>query len=244
MTTGHKSVSAGLSRRTFVGGALATASAATVLPGCKFVASSGSNTIPAPPNFPEGIELFQQGFINWARENLQRALAEFFEYFKQLIAEYRSRGQYPYTGPFELRAHGLENTSDVLMPNAVEPWLSGARPHPDRPELDTVIWYAINNNVDQPLAAEFNTRLEQWFLSNYASYGIVRPEWTKCYAYTADGPFGGGWSNDEVLLETFPDTWRDGYPADTTWDAAVARLNAMDPHRVFTNRYLDRVFPA
>lgn len=48
MTTGHKSVSAGLSRRTFVAG-------------------SGSNTIPAPPNFPEGIELFQQGFINWAR---------------------------------------------------------------------------------------------------------------------------------------------------------------------------------
>lgn len=179
-----------------------------------------------------------------AREDLQRALAEFFEYFKQLIAEYRSRGQYPYTGPFELRAHGLENPADVLMPNAVEPWLSGARPHPDRPELDTVIWYAINNNVDQPLAAEFNTRLEQWFLSNYSSYGIVRPEWTKCYAYTADGPFGGGWSNDEVLLETFPDTWRDGYPADTTWDAAVARLNAMDPHRVFTNSYLDRVFPA
>lgn len=177
-----------------------------------------------------------------ARENLQRALAEFFQFFKQLIAEFKSRGMYPYTGPFELRAHGLENPADVLIPGAVEPFLSGARPHPDHPEKDTVIWYAINNNVDQPAAAEFNTRLEQWFLTNFQSYGIVRPEWTKCYAYTADGQYGGAYTNDEVLLETFPNTWREGYPADQTWDAAVAQLNAQDPHRVFSNTYLDRLF--
>ena len=58
-----------ISRRTFMGGALATTAAATtVLPGCKFVAGSGSNTIPEPPNFPAEIELYQQSFINWARE--------------------------------------------------------------------------------------------------------------------------------------------------------------------------------
>jgi hypothetical protein len=57
-----------LSRRAFLGNALATAAAATVLPGCKVVAGSGSNTIPVPPNFPQGIEVYQQGFINWARE--------------------------------------------------------------------------------------------------------------------------------------------------------------------------------
>lgn len=179
-----------------------------------------------------------------ARTNLQRALGEFYQFFMQLIEDFRSRGLYPYTGPFELRAHGLDQSSDVLMPNAVEPFLSGARPHPEHPEKDTVIWYAINNNVDQPAAAEFNTRLEQWFLSHFADYGIVRPEWTKSYAYTAEGAFGGGWTNDKVLLETFPNTWRQGYPAGTTWDDAVAQLNAMDPHRVFSNRYLDRLFAA
>ncbi|HVK99215.1 MAG TPA: cholesterol oxidase substrate-binding domain-containing protein [Dongiaceae bacterium] len=179
-----------------------------------------------------------------ARENLQRALGEFFQFFKQLLADYRSRGLYPYTGPFELRAHGLDKASDVLIPNAVEPTFSGARPHPDYPERDTIIWYAINNIVDMPLAGEFNARLEEWFLTNFQSYGIVRPEWTKCYAYTADGQFGGAYTSDHKLLETFPNTWRSGYPAENNWDSGVAQLNALDPHRIFTNSHLDRLFPA
>lgn len=178
-----------------------------------------------------------------ARENLQRALAEFYQYFEQLLAEFEARGQFPYTGPFELRAHGLDKPSDVLIPNAVEPTISGARPHPDHPEKDTIIWYAINNNVDQPHAAEFNTLLEQFFLTNYQDYGIVRPEWTKGYGYTADGQFGGAWTNDEVLLETFPQTWRDGYPEDASWDAAAAAFVAMDPYGVFSNSHLDKLFP-
>lgn len=178
-----------------------------------------------------------------ARADLQKALAEFYQFFMELVADYSSRGLYPYTGPIELRAHGLDNPADVLIPDAVEPFLSGARPHPDHPEKDTVIWYAINNNVDQPEAAEFNTRLEQWFISHYADYGIVRPEWTKCYAYTADGQFGGAYTNDDVLLKQFPDTWREGYPAGTTWDDAVAQLNSLDPNQVFSNVYLDRLLP-
>lgn len=177
-----------------------------------------------------------------ARENLQRALGEFFEFFTSLIDDYKSRGLYPYTGPFELRAQGLDHAADVLIPNAVEPTLSGARPHPDHPEKDTIVWFALNNNVDQPLASEFNARLEQWFLANYQHYGLVRPEWTKGYAYTAGGIYGGAWTNDDLLLKVFPKTWRTGYPADADWDAAVAQLNSIDPHKVFSNAHLDKLF--
>lgn len=98
--------------------------------------------------------------------------------------------------------------------------------------------------MDQPDAAEFNTQLETWFLTNYQSYGIVRPEWTKCYAYTLEGSNGGGWTNDTILHETFPATWRDGYNEQSNWDAAVAMLNAYDPQGIFSNTYLDRLFPA
>ncbi|MDY6921200.1 MAG: twin-arginine translocation signal domain-containing protein [Pseudomonadota bacterium] len=52
------------SRRKFLGGAAATAAAGTLLPGCRFVAGSGSNTIPEPPDFPAEVELYQQGFVN------------------------------------------------------------------------------------------------------------------------------------------------------------------------------------
>mgnify|MGYP002853648948 CR=1 FL=1 len=177
------------------------------------------------------------------RDNVQRALAEWYQFFSELLAEYRAQGLYPYTGPVELRAHSLEYPSDVLIPNAVEPTLSGARPHPDHPDNDTIIWFAINNNVDQPHAAEFNTRLEQWFLSNYADYGIVPPEWTKAYAYTEDGEFGGAWTNREILTEVFPAAWREGYPEDNNWDSARAQFNAMDPHGVLSNSHLDKLFP-
>lgn len=178
-----------------------------------------------------------------ARDNMQRALAEWYQYFNELLAEFQARGLYPYTGPVELRAHSVENTNDVLIPGAVEPTLSGARPHPDHPEKDTIIWFAINNNVDQPEAAEFNTRLEQWFYSNYESYGLVRPEWTKCYAYTEDGAFGGAWTNEQVLTERFPNTWNEGYPRDNNWDTAAAQFKAMDPFGVFSNSHLDKLFP-
>lgn len=178
-----------------------------------------------------------------ARNNVQRALAEWYEYFTELVEEFRSRGLYPYTGPVELRAHGVEKTEDVLMEGAVEPTLSGARAHPDHPDKDTIIWFAINNNVDQPEAQEFNTRLEQWFYSNYASYGLVRPEWTKCYAYTADGDFGGAWTNQEILTEVYPKTWSEGYPEDNNWHTAAAQFKAMDPHGVFSNAHLDKLFP-
>ena len=176
-----------------------------------------------------------------ARENLQRALGEFFQYFTQLINEYRAQRKYPYTGPFELRAQGLDHAADVLIPNAVEPTLSGARPHPDHPDKDTIIWFALNNNVDQPDAGEFNARLEDWFLSNYQSYAIVRPEWTKGHAYSADGIYGGAWTHEEKLLEIFPDTWRQGYSEDANWDFAARQLKATDPHGVFSNSHLDKL---
>lgn len=179
-----------------------------------------------------------------ARENMQRALSEFYAYFRSLIQSFADRGLYPYAGPVELRAHGLDHSEEVLIPNAVEPTLSGARPLPGQPDKDTIIWYAINNTVDLPHASEFNAELEKWFLTNYQSYGVVRPEWTKAYAYTADGAKGGAWTNDEILQSTFPDTWRNGYARDNNWDSAVKQLNSLDPNRVFTNDFLDKLFPA
>jgi hypothetical protein len=178
------------------------------------------------------------------RADMQRVLHEFHTKLNELLTDYASRGLYPYVGPIELRAHGVDKSSDVLIANAVEPWLSGARPHPNFPDNDTIIWFAINNNVDQPEADDFNNDLENWFVSNYSSYGVVRPEWTKAHAFTKDAADGGAWSNLAKLQQTFPDTFRDGYPSDSNWDAAVAALNGHDPHRVFSNSYLDMLFPA
>ncbi len=202
--------------------------------------SAYCTTLYVRPNTPRHTVAAWGVIIN--RRDLQRTLSEFYEYFMSLLRGFEGKGLYPYSGPVELRAHRLDRSEDVLLPNAVEPTLSGARPIPNDPDKDTVVWFAINNNVDQPFAGEFNYRLEQWFLSNYRDYGIVRPEWTKCYAYSRFDRDGGAWENDRVL-RGFANTWRYGYPDNANWDAAVSQLNALDPNRVFTNRYLDRLFP-
>jgi hypothetical protein len=71
----------------------------------------------------------------------------------------------------------------------------------------------------------------------------VRPEWTKTYAYTPNGAYGGGWTSTALLTGTFPNTFRIGYRIGSNWDAAVSMLNGYDPHRIFSNPYLDTLMP-
>ncbi|WP_436776580.1 cholesterol oxidase substrate-binding domain-containing protein [Yinghuangia sp. YIM S09857] len=175
------------------------------------------------------------------RVNIQRVVADFYHHFNGVVAAHQAQGQFPYTGPVELRAHGLDRPGEVVVPGAVPPYLSGARPIPYRPDLDTILWFAVNNNVNQPGAIAFNQQIENWFLTHFGPMAVVRPEWTKTYGYTA----AGGWTNGQLLTRTFPDTFRgQGYSTTNNWDAAVGRLNAYDPHRVFTNQYLDTLMPA
>jgi FAD/FMN-containing dehydrogenase len=178
------------------------------------------------------------------RSDIQRALSEFYNYLFTTVTLLEGMGQFPYVGPVEIRAQGLDQASDVLVSGAVEPYLSGARPLPNNPDYNVILWFAVNNNVDQGGAQSFNYNLEQWMLSNYSSYAVVRPEWTKTYAYTTTGAYGGGWSNNQLLTRTFPDTFRAGYSSSSNWDAAVSILNGYDPNRIFSNPYLDTLMPS
>ena len=59
-------------------------------------------------------------------------------------------------------------------------------------------------------------------------------EWSKGWAYTARG----AWTNRTMLARTIPDAFRVGRVPEATWDAAVATLERLDPHRVFTSPLL------
>jgi FAD/FMN-containing dehydrogenase len=175
-----------------------------------------------------------------ARSNVQKVVSDFNNFLHQLVTTYQSNNQFPYTGPIELRAQGLDQPSEVIVDNAVQPYLSGARPVPGRPDLNVLLWFAVNNNVNQPGAVGFNQQVETWFLTHFGPTAVVRPEWTKAYAFTAQG----GWTNTQILQQTFPNTFRaNGYPFSSNWDAAVRTLNSYDPHRIFTNQYLDILMP-
>ncbi|MFG2602495.1 cholesterol oxidase substrate-binding domain-containing protein [Streptomyces sp. NPDC048514] len=56
--------------------------------------------------------------------------------------------------------------------------------------------------------------------------------WSKGWACTEDA----AWSDPEVLPAAVPGSFEAG-----VWEEAVATLNRLDPHRVSTNGFLDRL---
>ena len=56
-----------ISRRKVLAGAAGVA-ALTLIPGKRVYAASGQATIATPTNFPAGIPLYQQTYVNWAKE--------------------------------------------------------------------------------------------------------------------------------------------------------------------------------
>jgi FAD/FMN-containing dehydrogenase len=91
-----------------------------------------------------------------------------------------------------------------------------------------------------PHSAAFYRELEQWIFATYTgAYATVRPEWSKAWAVSA----AGAWSDGAMLTGTIPDTLRAGLPPGEDWDAARSTLNRYDPHRVFSNPFLDVLLP-
>jgi hypothetical protein len=114
------------------------------------------------------------------------------------------------------------------------PLLSATRPRPDRPELDTVVWFDILSLPATPTLHRFYRDIEQYLLTGLdAGRAAVRVEWSKGWAYTGTA----AWADPDVLATTVPDSLR--APGAPGWDEAVATLDRLDPHRVFTTPLLD-----
>jgi hypothetical protein len=79
--------------------------------------------------------------------------------------------------------------------------------------------------------------LEEWMRSNYRGYATWRPEWSKGWACTDEGL----WDDERTLAHRIPEGFRAGRRRDEDWDWAVRTLDRYDPHRVFSNRFLDRL---
>ena len=66
-----------------------------------------------------------------------------------------------------------------------------------------------------------------------------RPEWSKGWGYTSAGP----WTDATALSTTIPDDYREARRVDEDWDWALGTLNDLDPHRIFSNPFLDSFLP-
>jgi len=189
---------------------------------------------------PTTLRVAECGFaVSCARADLQRVLSEFHQKYLSMQQAYRDRGEYPMNGPVEIRVTGMDRPEDCLVPGAQVPLLSAARPWTGHPEWDCVIFFNILSVPGTPVSARYYAELEEWFYANYPSYAGVRVEWSKGWAYTE----AGAYTNDLTLGARIPASFTLGMAQDAGFRAAVDMLDAMDPHRVFSTKFLDRLMP-
>ena len=188
---------------------------------------------------PTTLRLAENGYaVLTQRRNIQKVVHEFYRFFRGLVARYQAQGQYPMNGPVEIRVTGLDRPEDVERPGAVTPQLSALRPRPDRPEWDCAVWLDALTFPGTPGAQAFYTELEAWMLGNYDGESAgVRVEWSKGWGYTAQGP----WTSPELIPGGIARSHSLGQTAGEDWAAAMAALAALDPHRIFSNPFLDRL---
>ncbi|KPI22625.1 Cholesterol oxidase substrate-binding protein [Actinobacteria bacterium OK074] len=173
-----------------------------------------------------------------SRGQVQRVVHEFTRFYRERLDAYAARGRFPVNGQVEIRVTGLDDPADVGVTGALAPSLSALRPRPDRPEWDTAVWLDILTLPGTPYAPEFYREVERFLLDTYdGGDALARVEWSKGWAYTDNA----AWSDAEVIGTAVPASFGDS--AGPSWDRAAAGLERLDPHRVFDNPFLSRLFP-
>jgi FAD/FMN-containing dehydrogenase len=185
---------------------------------------------------PTTLRMHANGYAVLARRaDIQRVVAEFAAFFAERLYAYAADSRYPVNGPVEIRVTGL----DDAVGSADPPALSAVRVRADRPDWDVAIWIDVLTLPNTPDAGVFFREIEQFMFDTYTGgYAMARPEWSKGWAYTADG----AWTHAGFITDTVPALFRAGTP--DTWDPAVAALHTADPHRVLSNAFLDTLLPA
>lgn len=189
---------------------------------------------------PTTLRIVEAGYaVLTSRANVQRVVHEFYVKYQERITAYQAQGKYPMNGPVEIRVTGVDATAEVAG-GGVSPQLSAARPRADHPDWDTVVWLDMGTIPGTPDCDAFYADMETWIVGNYTgSYATVRPEWSKAWAVTPSG----AWTDTAALTGRIPESLRAGQPSGDNWDTARATLNAADPHRVFSNTFLDVLLP-
>ncbi|MER6538484.1 cholesterol oxidase substrate-binding domain-containing protein [Streptomyces sp900105755] len=160
------------------------------------------------------------------RAEVQRVVHEFTSFYRERLTAYAASGRFPINGSVEIRVTGLDEASDAGVAGAQVPSLSAVRP---REGADTAVWLDVLTLPGTPHAEAFLRELEGFLFERFEG---TRVEWSKGWGYTESGV----WSDEVVLGTRVPESF-----GGAVWDAAVDTLDRLDPHRVFSNGFLDGV---
>ncbi|WP_405726460.1 FAD-binding protein [Streptomyces sp. NBC_00028] len=184
---------------------------------------------------PTTLRINANGYaVLTSRAQVQRVVSEFTDFYRERVAAYAALGRFPVNGSMEIRVTGLDHPAEAELDGAQAPLLSALRPDAEHPEWDTAVWLDVLTLPGTPYAEKFLRELERFLLDRYdGTDALTRVEWSKGWAYTEDAV----WDDDEVLGTVVPASLGDG-----AWEQASGILDRLDPHRVFGNAFLDRLF--
>jgi FAD/FMN-containing dehydrogenase len=184
---------------------------------------------------PTTLRVTANGYaVLTSRAQVQRVVAEFTSFYRERLAAYAARGRFPVNGTVEIRVTGLDEGADVEVDGARAPLLSALRPSEGHPEWDTAVWLDVLTLPGTPYAEMFLREIERFLLDTYdGGHALTRVEWSKGWAYTDDAV----WSDEGVLGTVVPASF-----GESVWGQAAGTLDRLDPHRVFGNAFLDRLF--
>ncbi|MGW0337287.1 cholesterol oxidase substrate-binding domain-containing protein [Streptomyces sp. NPDC003011] len=184
---------------------------------------------------PTTLRVTANGYaVLTTRDRVQRVVAEFTAFYRERLAAYAAQGRFPVNGTVEIRVTGLDDPADTELAGARAPLLSALRPSAEHPEWDTAVWLDVLTLPGTPDAEAFLRELERFLLRTYdGGHALTRVEWSKGWAYTDEEV----WADDEVIGAAVPASF-----GESVWGQAAGTLDRLDPHRVFDNAFLDRLF--
>lgn len=184
---------------------------------------------------PTTLRINANGYaVLTSRDQVQRVVAEFHDFYRERLTAYAALGRFPVNGSVEIRVTGLDDPADAELAGAQAPLLSALRADSEHPEWDTAVWLDVLTLPGTPYAEAFLRELELFLLDRYdGTDALTRVEWSKGWAYTQDAV----WEDEEVLGTVVPASLGEG-----TWGQAAGILDRLDPHGVFGNAFLDRLF--
>ncbi|WP_405640601.1 cholesterol oxidase substrate-binding domain-containing protein [Streptomyces sp. NBC_00019] len=184
---------------------------------------------------PTTLRINANGYaVLTSRDQVQRVVAEFTAFYRERLTAYAALGRFPVNGSVEIRVTGLDDPADAELVGARAPLLSALRPDSEHPQWDTAVWLDVLTLPGTPYAEAFLRELEQFLLDSHdGTDALTRVEWSKGWAYTDDSV----WDDEQVLGTAVPASLGDG-----VWEQAAGILDRLDPHGVYGNAFLDRLF--
>jgi len=181
--------------------------------------------------------------VQLRQEDVQQAVHDFTKQYISMVDSYAWKLEFPINSPLEIRVTSLDDPALVGMPKgstAESPTISALR-YDDvakKNKWDVALWLDVLTLPGTASSNTFYAELEEWLMNRFTGdKGLVMVEWSKGWAYTADGePNAGAWTSAKVM-----NTIRQNF-GDDDWNYEVATLAKYDKSNLFTNALLTTLF--